>query len=123
LLPATVASTDARWNRRAGGAELTAPHPTMTGTGGGFRIPSVAPTGRRYCLQFLPGIAIDNHPYQDPVIQQAILSHGTRDEVIQWLTWNDRNGTYTDADSNVESIPPLTLETAREVMADVLAHG
>lgn len=63
------------------------------------------------------------HPYHDPKLQQTILAGGTRDEIIQWLVWNDRNGTYSDDDSSMEGMLPLTLDAARMVMADILARG
>ncbi len=53
-------------------------------------------------------------------LQLQILSSGSREEIIAWLVWNDRNGIYTDPDSRLEGYPPLTLESAREQMQKVL---
>ncbi|QFS86586.1 MULTISPECIES: hypothetical protein [unclassified Marinobacter] len=48
--------------------------------------------------------------------QIDILENGTREQVIDWLAWNDANGVYTDEDSAAEGYEPLTLEQARELM-------
>ena len=45
-----------------------------------------------------------------------ILENGTRNDVINWLCWNDRNGCYRDDDAIAEGQDPLTLEQAREIM-------
>lgn len=37
----------------------------------------------------------------------------TRDELLAFLVWNDRNGVYTDEDCEAEGYELLTLETAR----------
>jgi hypothetical protein len=58
--------------------------------------------------------------FRSATFQQKLLSSGTREEIIAWLTWNDRNGIYTDADSRLDGYPPLTLESAREQMQKVL---
>jgi hypothetical protein len=50
----------------------------------------------------------------------ALLSSGTREDIIAWLVWNDRNGIYTDEDSVLEDYLPLTLESARVLMRKVL---
>ncbi len=52
--------------------------------------------------------------------QLQILLSGSREEIIAWLVWNDRNGNYTDADSRLEGYRPLTLESAREQMQKAL---
>jgi hypothetical protein len=38
-----------------------------------------------------------------------------REQLIAWLTWNDRNGIYTDEDSEREGFEPITLEEAKEI--------
>lgn len=55
--------------------------------------------------------------YYDPFVQLDILENGTRNDVINWLCWNDRNGCYRDDDAIAEGYDPLTLEQAREIMA------
>ena len=52
--------------------------------------------------------------------QLALLSSGSREDIIAWLVWNDRNGIYTDEDSVAEGYPPLTLDSARVLMRKVL---
>ena len=56
------------------------------------------------------------HPNHDPLEQRAILTEGTRRDLIGWLEWNDPNGCYSDADMEAEGLDPLTLEEAREAM-------
>ena len=53
----------------------------------------------------------------DPFVQLDILDNGTRDDIIAWLCWNDANGCYTDTDSDLEGLPRLTLDDAREIMS------
>jgi hypothetical protein len=60
--------------------------------------------------------------FQSAAFQQKLLSSGTREDIIAWLVWNDRNGIYTDEDSRLEGYPPLTLESAREQMQKTLDH-
>jgi len=52
----------------------------------------------------------------DPFVQLDILENGTRNDVINWLCWNDRNGCYRDDDAIAEGYDPLTLEQARDIM-------
>ena len=56
----------------------------------------------------------ENH---DPEHQQRLLREGTRTELIDWLSWNDPNGVWTDEDSASEGKAPLTVADAREWMA------
>lgn len=56
--------------------------------------------------------------YHDPSFQQRLLRDGSREEVIEWLCWNDPNGTYTDVDSAAEDCPPLSIDQARQIMSD-----
>ena len=57
--------------------------------------------------------------FEEPEIQQWLLEHGTREEIIEWLVWNDGNGVYTDEDSEAERYPPLTQERARSIMREI----
>jgi hypothetical protein len=59
--------------------------------------------------------------YQTRAMQERIVSAGCRDDVINWLCWNDPNGVYADRDSEAEGYPPLTLHGAREIMARQMA--
>jgi len=63
---------------------------------------------------------LDTHKYigtyYDSFVQLDILENGTRNDVINWLCWNDRNGCYRDDDAIAEGYDPLTLEEARDIM-------
>jgi|LUML01.1.fsa_nt_gb hypothetical protein len=48
---------------------------------------------------------------------EILLARGTRQEIIGWLCWNDRNGIYRDHDLLEEGQSPLTLEECREILA------
>lgn len=54
--------------------------------------------------------------YQDSDFQILLRDHGSREQMIKWLIWNDPNGTYSDKDSLNEGLPVLTLEDARRLM-------
>lgn len=45
---------------------------------------------------------------------QPIVDTNSRESLIAWLCWNDRNGCYTDEDSIAEFGSPATLEELRE---------
>lgn len=61
--------------------------------------------------------------YQDKSQQLAIIATGNREQVIDWLAWNDSNGIYTDGDCMAEGLPVFNLVTAVGAMVDVLtAH-
>tara|TARA_R110002049_G_scaffold238494_1_gene411599 strand:+ start:487 stop:705 length:219 start_codon:yes stop_codon:yes gene_type:complete len=40
----------------------------------------------------------------------------SRNEIIEWLSWNDKNGIYRDNDSMNELGNVLGLEEAKEIM-------
>jgi hypothetical protein len=61
------------------------------------------------------------HPFNVEATQLDILATGSRAAVIDWLTWNDSNGIYSDADCISEGYPVLTLRVAVGLMADVLS--
>ena len=42
----------------------------------------------------------------------------SRDGIIGWLCWNDRNGIYLDDECELEGIDPLTREEALEMALD-----
>ncbi len=58
--------------------------------------------------------------YGDREFQRWLLAEGSREEIIEWLVWNDGNGVYTDEDSVAEGYEPLTLEHARNLMTTIL---
>lgn len=49
--------------------------------------------------------------YQTLTVKQA--AQLTREQLIAFLAWNDRNGVYTDEDCEAEGYDLLTLESAR----------
>lgn len=61
-------------------------------------------------------MSYEKHPFILESVQSAILRDGSRDQIICWLEWNDRNGCYSDAECDSQGIPRLTIETARECM-------
>lgn len=56
------------------------------------------------------------HPNNSEAVQTNILTNGTREQVLEWLQWNDANGVYTDEASEAEGLEPLTLDDARNYM-------
>jgi hypothetical protein len=44
----------------------------------------------------------------------------TREELIKWLCWNDRNGIYSDEDAICEGYDPLTWEQAYELAIELI---
>ncbi|MCE9555406.1 MAG: hypothetical protein K8T91_18810 [Planctomycetes bacterium] len=60
--------------------------------------------------------------YQLIYFQWQLLRDGSRDEIIEWLCWNDPNGCYTDKDSSAEGYPPLTRERAQAIMRRQVAR-
>ena len=60
--------------------------------------------------------------YHDPDFQRRVLRNGTREDLINWLSWNDPNGIWTDHDSIVEDKSPLTLDDARQWMSKAISE-
>ena len=54
--------------------------------------------------------------YKSLVAQKNIIKHGSREQVIRWLQWNDKNGIYSDEESENEGLEPLSDYEARELM-------
>ena len=44
------------------------------------------------------------HPFHDFKVQLELLTHGTREQLIAWLAWNDRNGIWSDEDSRTNDM-------------------
>lgn len=59
----------------------------------------------------------------DRSVVKAFLEDATREEIIEWLKWNDRHGEYTDEDRAAEGEKPLTKDEAAEQMMDQLEAG
>lgn len=47
----------------------------------------------------------------------------TREQLIQWLSWNDPNGVYTDQDSLAEFGNIMSIEEGREIMLAQIKEG
>ena len=62
---------------------------------------------------------LHNH---DPEFQRGIIRDGTREEIINWLCWNDPNGCYSDEDSRAEGYPLLSLEQAKQIMTEQIGR-
>jgi len=44
----------------------------------------------------------------------------TREGLLAWLAWNDRNGCYADHEADAEGLPRLTYGEARGLVEEVL---
>ena len=44
----------------------------------------------------------------------------TREGLLAWLAWNDRNGCYTDYEADHEGLPRLTYGEALDLIEEVL---
>lgn len=49
---------------------------------------------------------------------EPTIDWNDRESLIAWLTWNDRNGCYTDEDCDCEGLPRLSLESAAALVKD-----
>jgi hypothetical protein len=63
----------------------------------------------------------NNYPYIRVVEITAqelekLVSGLTREDLIEWLIWNDRNGVYSDEDSLREFGAVMTREEGSEIM-------
>lgn len=49
--------------------------------------------------------------------QITLVNVGTlsRESLIEWLCWNDRNGVYSDKDSEAEGLEPLNKDEALQI--------
>lgn len=63
-------------------------------------VPAAACEGRPFLLRRLAGLPIA----------------ATRETVIAWLEWNDRNGDYSDDSHRANGWPPLTLSEAWDLV-------
>ena len=43
---------------------------------------------------------------------EPVPNINNRDSLIEWLQWNDPNGSYSDAESARDELPRITLEEA-----------
>lgn len=68
-----------------------------------------------------------NHPYYQIMDLKGEelnkkLNSWSRLELIDWLSWNDRNGVYTDEDSLREFGNILTKEAAVEIITQMITE-
>lgn len=54
--------------------------------------------------------------YQDKGFQEQLLEFGSRKQIIDWLTWNDPNGCFSDKDAEAEGWEPMNRQQAAETM-------
>ena len=62
-----------------------------------------------------------SYPHADAKEIASVLTDGSREQLISWLSQNDRNGSYSDADASADGWPPLTREEAVELMLEQIA--
>jgi hypothetical protein len=46
-----------------------------------------------------------------------------RESLLDWLAWNDRNGIFTDKQSEAEGMQPMTKKEALEVIKSILENN
>jgi hypothetical protein len=68
------------------------------------------------------------HPYYKIMelsgdVLETILNSWSREDLIEWLTWNDRNGVYKDEDSLREFDIILSKEEAIEIIKRQIAES
>lgn len=68
------------------------------------------------------------HPYYKlgdmPLIEvEQEISKWSRQDFINWLSWNDPNGVYSDNDSMDEFGNIMSIEEAREILLRQLEEG
>ena len=54
---------------------------------------------------------------------QNALRQMSREQMIEWLQWNDHNGTYSDQDNINEYGVPISREQAQEMMMNQILDG
>ena len=50
----------------------------------------------------------------------VLTATSSREDLIRWLAWNDRNGCYTDSDCSAEGMDPLTTREAWDLVASAV---
>lgn len=53
------------------------------------------------------------NPRMEKAYIDDLLENGSREELINWLDMDDPNGVWTDADSEMEGMDPITLDEAK----------
>lgn len=52
--------------------------------------------------------------------ERKLLNSNDREEILRWLSWNDRNGFYTDQQMDSEGWPRISLQDAKKLMREVI---
>lgn len=51
------------------------------------------------------------------------LETWSRESLLNWLSWNDRNGIFTDKQSEAEGMEPMTKEEAIETITRIVIEN
>jgi len=51
------------------------------------------------------------------------LVNWSRENLLNWLSWNDRNGIFTDKQSEAEGMQPMTKIEALEVINRIVTEN
>ncbi len=51
------------------------------------------------------------------------LENWSRESLLDWLSWNDRNGIFTDKQSEAEGMEPMTKSEALEVINRIVIEN
>ena len=65
---------------------------------------------------FLEWIAGQERDEQWLAAERQRLMTWPREELIDWLRWNDHNGSFTDEEAEAEGWPPLDVEGAVDII-------
>lgn len=65
---------------------------------------------------FLEWIAGQERDEKWLAAERQRLMKWTREELIDWLRWNDPNGSYSDEDASAEDMDPLDVESAVDLV-------
>ena len=60
--------------------------------------------------------------FHDAQYQIRLIEQGAREQIVRWLCWNDPNGTYSDRDSEIDGMKAMTLDEARQIMANQISR-
>ena len=61
------------------------------------------------------------NPRMEKAYIDDLIENGSREEMINWLDMHDPNGVWTDEDSEMEGMEPITFDEAREYIQRVYA--
>ena len=61
------------------------------------------------------------NPRMEKAYIDDLIENGSREEMINWLDMHDPNGIWTDEDSEMEGMEPITFDEAREYIQRIYA--